>query len=84
METRLTLRLNESIIEKAKQYARSRNISLSKMVEQYLDSIVSTNEITGKQIELTPLVKELSGVIKVSTDFDYKKDYSDYLEKKYQ
>ncbi len=84
METRLTLRLNESIIEKAKEYARSRNISLSKMVEQYLDSVVSTNEITGKQIELTPLVKELSGVIKVSTDFDYKKDYSDYLENKYQ
>ena len=84
METKLTLRLNESIIEKAKEYARSRNMSLSKMVEQYLDSVVSTNEISSKQIELTPLVKELSGVLKVPADFDYKNDYSDYLENKYQ
>ncbi|WP_456087084.1 DUF6364 family protein [Parabacteroides sp.] len=84
METKLTLRLNESIIEKAKEYARSRNMSLSKMVEQYLDSVVSTNDISSKQIELTPLVKELSGVLKVPADFDYKNDYSDYLENKYQ
>ncbi|WP_298553754.1 DUF6364 family protein [uncultured Parabacteroides sp.] len=77
METKLTLRLNESIIEKAKEYARSRNMSLSKMVEQYLDSVVSTNDISSKQIELTPLVKELSGVLKVPADFDYKNDYSD-------
>lgn len=84
METRLTLRLNESIIEKAKEYARSRNMSLSKMVEQYLDSVVSTNEISVEPMELTPLVKELSGILNVSDDFDYKKDYSDYLENKYQ
>ena len=38
METKSTSRLNESIVEKAKEYARSRNMSLSKMKEQYLDS----------------------------------------------
>ncbi|MCS2892287.1 DUF6364 family protein [Parabacteroides faecis] len=84
METRLTLKLNESVIEKAKEYAKTHNISLSKIVEQYLSSIVAKSDVSPKEIELTPLVKELSGVIKIPTDYDYKKDYIDYLEKKYQ
>ena len=84
METRLTLKLNESVIEKAKEYAKMHNISLSKMVEQYLSSIVVKSEVSPKEIELTPLVKELSGVIKIPADYNYKEDYIDYLEKKYQ
>ena len=39
METKLTLRLNEKVIERAKIYARSHKFSLSKMIETYLDSI---------------------------------------------
>lgn len=54
------------------------------MVEQYLSSIVAKSDVSPKEIELTPLVKELSGVIKIPADYDYKKDYIDYLEKKYQ
>jgi len=84
METRLTLKLNESVIEKAKEYAKTHNISLSKIVEQYLSSIVAKSDISPKEIELTPLVKELSGVITIPADYDCKKDYIDYLEKKYQ
>lgn len=72
METRLTLKLNESVIEKAKEYAKTHNISLSKIVEQYLSSIVAKSDVSPKEIELTPLVKELSGVIKIPTDYDYK------------
>ena len=72
METRLTLKLNESVIEKAKEYAKTHNISLSKMVEQYLSSIVAKSDVSPKEIELTPLVKELSGVIKIPADYDYK------------
>ncbi len=30
-------------------------------------------------IEITPLVKSLSGVISVDADFDYKRDYGNYL-----
>ena len=84
METRLTLKLNESVIEKAKEYAKTHNVGLSKMVEQYLSSIVGKSDVSPKEIELTPLVKELSGVIKIPANYDYKKDYIDYLEKKYQ
>ena len=38
MDTKLTLRLNDNVIERAKIYARNHKISLSKMIESYLDS----------------------------------------------
>lgn len=83
METKLTLRLNDHVIERAKIYARSHKISLSKMIESYLDSITKQNEEKEK-ISITPLVESLSGVIDLPTDFNYKKEYRDYLEEKYK
>ena len=81
METKLTLRLNEHVIERAKIYARNHKISLSKMIESYLDSVTKQK---GKEVEITPLVESLSGVIDLPSDFDYKKEYSDYLIEKYK
>ncbi|MBW6482903.1 MAG: hypothetical protein K0B10_07560 [Vicingaceae bacterium] len=83
METKLTLRLNENIIERAKIYARSHKISLSKMIESYLDSITKQKD-EDKKISITPLVESLIGVIDLPSDFDYKKEYRNYLEKKYK
>ncbi|MBT3208808.1 MAG: hypothetical protein HN704_11060 [Bacteroidetes bacterium] len=83
METKLTLRLNDSVIERAKIYAKSQRISLSKMIESYLDSLTREKE-SDKKNPITPLVESLSGVIKLSPDFDYKKEYSDYLIEKYK
>jgi hypothetical protein len=31
----------------------------------------------------TPMVEELSGVIKIDKDFDFRKEYTDYLIEKY-
>jgi len=83
METKLTLRLNDHVIERAKDYARSHKISLSKMIESYLDSI-TRQKVDEKKISITPLVESLSGVIDLPADFDYKKEYRDFLEEKYQ
>lgn len=83
METKLTLRLNDNVIERAKIYARGHKISLSKMIESYLDNITKQKE-EQKIKTITPLVESLSGVINLPSDFDYKKDYRDYLEKKYK
>lgn len=83
METKLTLRLNDGVIERAKIYATKQKISLSKMIESYLDSL--TREIEHKdKSPITPLVKSLSGVIDLPSDFDYKKEYGDYLIEKYK
>ncbi len=83
METKLTLRLNDSVIERAKLYARSNRISLSKMIESYLDSLTKEKKDEDK-IAITPLVESLSGVINLPSDFDYKKEYSDYIIEKYK
>jgi hypothetical protein len=83
METKLTLRLNGHVIERAKIYARSHKISLSKMIESYLDSITRP-KVEEKKNSITPLVESLSGVIDLPAGFDYKKEYRDYLEKKYK
>lgn len=81
MNTKLTIRLDKGVIDRAKKYARSHKISLSRIIESYLDSITQKR---SKEIKITPLVKSLSGVIDLTADFDYKKDYSDYLRKKYK
>lgn len=79
----MTLRLNDKVIERAKIYAKNHKISLSKMIESYLDSL--TTEIAEKdKAAITPLVKSLSGVIDLPADFDYKKEYGDYLIEKYK
>lgn len=83
METKLTLRLNDNVIERAKNYARSHRTSLSKMIESYLDSITKEKE-DERKISITPLVESLSGVIDLPADFDYKKEYRHYLEEKYK
>ncbi len=81
METKLTIRLKESVIERAKIYARSHKISLSKIIESYLDSITQDKKMKSK---ITPLVESLSGVIDLPADYDYKKEYTDYLTGKYK
>lgn len=79
MDTKLTLKLNKSIIERAKVYAKDRNISLSKMIENYLQAVTNEKE---NEIEASPLVESLIGVLKTQSD-SYKKDYTDYLSDKY-
>jgi hypothetical protein len=81
METKLTIRLKKRVIERAKDYAQSHKISLSKMVESYLESVTASKK---EEPEITPLVESLSGVIHLSEDFNLKKDYSNHLSEKYK
>ncbi len=81
METKLTLRLNKGVIDRAKDYAHNHNISISKMVESYLEAVTKPKTATT---EISPLVESLSGVIELDENFDYKKDYSNYLAEKYK
>ncbi len=81
MDIKLTLKLEQTIIEKAKIYAKSHKTSLSKLIENYLQNI--TNE-KGKEEKITPLVKSLSGIISLPEDFDHKREYGDFLMDKYK
>jgi hypothetical protein len=79
MDTKLTLKLDNSIIEKAKNYAKKKNTSLSKLIESYLGKLVTPNDTH----EVTPLVKSLSGAIDLPKNFDTKKEYKKHLSNKY-
>ncbi|MFN8308843.1 MAG: DUF6364 family protein [Chitinophagales bacterium] len=79
MDTKLTLKLDNSIIEQAKNYAKHKNTSLSKLIESYLGKLVTPNETQ----EVTPLVKSLSGVVDLPKNFDAKKEYKKHLLIKY-
>jgi len=79
MDSKLTLKLKNNIIEKAKLHAKKQNISLSRLIENYLN-IVTKSEINNANI--SPLVKSLTGVIKLDNT-DYKEKYTDYLSEKY-
>jgi len=81
MDTKLTLNVDKLVIEQAKKYAKSQKISLSQLIESYLSFIINKKH---KEIEITPLVKNLSGVIKLENDFDYRESYTDYLIEKYK
>jgi antitoxin component of RelBE/YafQ-DinJ toxin-antitoxin module len=81
MDSKLTVRLDSNVIDRAKSYARNHNISVSRMIESYLDSVTQQK---SKDIEITPLVRSLSGVVKLSSNDDFKKDYADYLSDKYK
>ena len=86
MDTKLTLKLDKKVIEKAKIYASSQNISLLWMIENYLKAITSTeNNAAINEIEISDFVKSLSIVSnKIKADFDYKKDRQNYLIEKYK
>lgn len=81
MDKKLTLSLDKTIIESAKNYAKSNNISLSKLIESYLKTLTKRKK---NSTEITPLVESLSGVITLDEDFDVKNAYKDFLIEKYK
>jgi hypothetical protein len=81
MNVKLTLNLNKDIIEQAKQYARDKNQSLSSLVQNYFLFLAEKSQVD--EIEISPIVKELSGIIKLDNDFDFKEEYGSYIIEKY-
>lgn len=82
MDAKLTLKLNKEVIEKAKEYASDKKLSLSRIVEFYLQSL--TREYKKDDFEISPFVKSISTGKSIPVDLDYKKEYSDYLMEKYK
>ncbi|GHT70642.1 hypothetical protein FACS1894110_22480 [Spirochaetia bacterium] len=60
METKLTLKLDQMVINSAKQYAENNHKSLSKLVEDYFKNLVYDYTPPPKY---PPLIERLSGVI---------------------
>ena len=83
MNSKLTLSINQVVIEEAKRYAKSSGKSLSNIVEEYLKSIALKEEINKKKSSLK-IVRELKGSVKLPKDFtSYKEILEDALLEKY-
>ena len=81
MDIKLTLKLEQKVIEKAKEYARLHRTSVSRLIENYFEKI--TEDMEEKE-KITPLVKSLTGIINLPEEFDPREAYSDFLVDKYK
>jgi len=77
MQTKLTLRLEDSLIQQAKDYAKHHDKSLSQVVADYFQALTQQS---NKPLT-TPITQSLIGVLDASNvdATDYKK----HLEEKY-
>ncbi len=77
MLAKLTLSVDTRVIERAKQYARSRGTSVSSLVEQLLDLAATA---PGRPEVTPPVLARLRGSLKKVDE----KDYRRYLERKFR
>jgi hypothetical protein len=79
MQTKLTLRLDDELINRAKSYAKKSGKSVSQIVAGYFSLLDDKPE--KETSEFTPIVRSLKGSLKgVKVG---KKDYHKYLEEKH-
>lgn len=81
MNTKLTLTIEQTLIEKAKEYAKSKGRSLSDIVENYLKMIVKEERTVVDNT--APIANSLRGSFKAPKDFNYKEELAKGLAKKY-
>ena len=78
MNTKLTLRMDDAVIQKAKMEAKRRGKSVSRMVAEFIESIATRPD---SEKVLPPTTASLVGILKgkeISKD-----DYKAHLREKY-
>lgn len=79
MQTKLTLRLDKSLIQRAKSFSNKSGKSVSQIVADYFALLDDGS--SKEAFDLTPIVRSLKGSLRnASIDKD---DYRQYLEDKY-
>lgn len=66
---KLTLSVDNRVVSRAKQYAKSRGVSVSHMVETYLAAVVDSST----PARTTPILRSIRGVLKRANVDDYRK-----------
>jgi hypothetical protein len=81
--SKLTLSIKQGVIEEAKNYAKAQGKSLSSIVEEYLKSL-TTGEQLDRKTKSIKLVRALRGSVRLPEGLDsYKEVLQDALEEKY-
>lgn len=78
MKSKLTLRLDDSLIKRAKRHAKRKGTSVSQMVADYF-ALIETDEPSSAIQELPPVTASLAGILKNKNigEEDYKKHLED-------
>ncbi len=74
MNKKLTLLLDETIINLAKNYAERRKETLSGIVERYF-KYITTNKPATKKEKISREIESLIGIIRIPDNIDIKKEY---------
>lgn len=82
MDTKLTLKLDKTVIDQAKDYASHKQQSLSALVEQYFRFLVGQHQEPGMP-DISPTVQQLSGILPPVDDEAVREEYTDFLMRKY-
>ena len=82
MTTKLTILVEEETIKKAKKYSAQTGQSLSKLIENYLNTVTKTVET--KNNEFSPRIKRLMGSVKLPKNFDWKKEVEKNVKDKFK
>jgi len=81
MNSKLTLTVDESVVRKAKRYAKREKRSLSDIVENYLK--ILTKDQAKNEDETTPIIEALRGSFKLPDNFNYREELDKRLVEKY-
>lgn len=82
MNTKLTLSIDEDVIQAAKEFAKNNNRSVSKLVEDYLYTI-SKDSMKNKK-KNPRITNKLAGILKGYEYTDLKTDLINHIENKYR
>ncbi len=82
MNTKVTVTLDNEILEKAKAHAVKKQVSLSQLIDAYLKSILDQKEASN--IEISPFVRSMTTGKSLPLHLDDKSEYSDHLTEKYK
>ena len=84
MTRKLTLSINEKTVQKAKRISRRRGKSISRMVEEYLNSIIEKEDkTTGPIEEIMEIMKKHKSKVPLPADGDYNKMVNDWRYEEY-
>jgi hypothetical protein len=74
--TKMTVRVPRHLLERAKQYARENDTTLTRLITTYLDHL----SVDDDPVADAPIVRRLSGTLSQEISVD---DYHQHLEDKY-
>jgi hypothetical protein len=81
MNAKFSLSLDTELIEKAKTYAKSKKLSLSQLIENYLKRLTMEHPDTETAVSN---VQTMSGIVNLDKELDHKKSFGEHQISKYK